>query len=275
MTETEIITSIRGLKEIKPDQEWVFLSKSRILGVETANTGFRFPDYFRFLTYKPALAAAACFAFIIGTVAMAKDSLPGDFLFPVKRIVERSQEALVPKDKLANYQFEQTTKRFNELTTVTEKKQTRNIDSAVSELKASLSQSAKNIKISDNTNKKDIVNEAKKLVEQKDKAEKALGVVINDDGELENAIKTLVDREIEDLDGRTMTDAQAQLLESAKQDVEEGNYGKALDGIWLISNQPVQEDKTSVPASTTEDPSNQEAVQKDVAQQDEVQQETK
>ena len=41
MQEKELIAKIKGLKQIKPNQEWVFLAKNRILGLENSDR----PDF--------------------------------------------------------------------------------------------------------------------------------------------------------------------------------------------------------------------------------------
>jgi len=229
MTESELIKNIKGLKQIKPNQEWVFLTKQRIAGNEakTPNMAYRFADYFRFLNYKPALVIVACFGLLISTFVMSKNALPGDMLFPVKRIVEKSQEFFIPKDKLADYQLEQTSKRLNELVTIAQGNQINKISSAVNELK----EVTKNLKSTgDNEG-------SQKVLADKEKVVKALGTMIADNEELNSAVKALVDREINDLEARTLTDEQANLLNSAKQSFAEGDYIRALESIWLISNQ--------------------------------------
>lgn len=241
MTDQDLIKNIKGLNQIKPNQEWVFLSKNRIMG-EDANMAsakdgmaYRLVDYLKFLTYKPVLATVAFFGLLIGTFAMANNALPGDLLFPVKRIVEKTQGLFVSKDKLAKYQLDETQKRLDDLAKIAQQNQTKKIASGMDALKVSLSQTAKNIKSGKLT--KDTLDEAKKLTEKKAEVEKALGVVVSDDEELDNAIKDLVSREIQDLEKRAMTEDQTILLNSAKQSFESGDYNKALENVWLISNQ--------------------------------------
>lgn len=239
MTDQALIKSIKGLNQIKPNQEWVVFAKSRIMGAdamayEQPSMPYRLADYFRF-AYKPALATVAFFGFIIGTFAMANNALPGDLLFPVKKIAERVQGAFVPKDQMAQYQLNETQKRLDDLAKIAQQNQTKKIAQGMDEFKATLSQTAKNIKsgeLGQNT-----INEAKKLADKKAEVEKSLGVVVSDDDELSSAIKDLVSREIQDLEKRALTEEQTKLLDSAKQSFEAGDYSKALESVWLLSNQ--------------------------------------
>lgn len=240
MTEAELIKNIKGLRAIKPNQEWVFLTKRRIIGNEEERSGmvYRLSDYFRFLTYKPVIAAVsviACFGLIFGTFTAAQNSLPGDFLFPVKKIAEKGQRLFISKDKLAQYQFDQTNKRLNEVVIIAKSNQVQKISSAINELK----EVTKNLKAVKDGVK---AEETEKVLVNKDEAVKALGIMVADNEELNSAVKILVEREIKDLDNRTMTDGQAKLLESAKQNFSVGEYIEALEEIWLISNQATDQE---------------------------------
>lgn len=245
MTEAELIKSIKGLNQIKPNQEWVFSVRNRIIGESPymasvkVNMGYRLLDYVRFLTYKPALATIACLGILITTVAFAKDSVPGDLLFPVKKIVERSQSIFISKDKLAQYQLQETEKRLDDLAKIAEQNQTKKIASGMNEFKSSLVQAAKNIK--SGTISKEIIDQAKQIAEKKAEVEKTLGVIVGDSDDLDNAIRDLVNREITDLEKRTMTEIQTAFLNSAKEAIESGDYNQALEDVWLISNQTEEE----------------------------------
>jgi hypothetical protein len=246
MTESQLITNIKGLKSIKPNQEWVLLTKKRILGNEakTPSMAYRFSDYFKYLTYKPVLATASAFVFfgiIGGTVSMAQNALPGDALYAVKRITEKTQGLFVSKANLAQYQADQTTKRLGEIESLAQTKQIKKLSTAVTELQ----QTVKELNI---TNADTL--EAQRVIATKDKVVQALGTMVSEIPEYNNAVKLLVEREIKDLESRTMTAEQTILLESAKQDFANGEYIKALESIWLISNQ------TSEATDTTETDSN-------------------
>ena len=69
------------------------------------------------------------------------------------------------------------------------------------------------------------------------KIETVLGVVIGDTGALENALAKLVERELKDLEERSLTEQQSQFFEEARLAYLEGDYLEALVKILLLSNQ--------------------------------------
>jgi len=78
------------------------------------------------------------------------------------------------------------------------------------------------------------------MTENKQKVESVLGTIIGDTEELDNAILQLKRQTasylIADLSQRTLPEEDVELLNEAKQDFEEGEYDKALEKMWLLSN---------------------------------------
>jgi len=232
MTDFQLIKQIETLKMIKPNKEWVFFTKARILGEEPRKAmTYDIFSYLRFLTYRPVLATAACLMLFIGVFAYAQNALPGDLLYPVKKLTEKSQSVFVSKDKMPQYQLEQTNKRLNEVVTIAQGNKINKISSAVNELK----EVTKNLEVNSDSSE-GVQKEAQKILANKEKAVQALGTMVADNEELNSAMKTLVEREINDLGSRTLTDVQIGFLNSAKQNFADGEYIRALENIWLISN---------------------------------------
>ncbi|MBU4369188.1 hypothetical protein KKG58_00310 [Patescibacteria group bacterium] len=127
-TEREIIKSLRQLgKSIKQDPIKEKESYDMLLN------SFRemFPHktkltYNFYLSLKPVAVSLLAFVFIFiagfGTIAVAKNAVPGDMLYPVKRVVEKSRMVLVfDQSKKAVLRAEILTNRLSEVSVLTEK----------------------------------------------------------------------------------------------------------------------------------------------------------
>jgi hypothetical protein len=246
MTEKDLINQLHTLKQIKPSQNWVVSLKDKILinpiqpnrdripvGLKTGRFGKGFGLIFG---HKLAFASVGAFAVLIGVFVLSQNALPGDVLYSVKRLTEdgrtlfaQNQEQLV---------FEVANRRLDEVAKAIENNSARNLAPAISEYKASASQAAKSL-VQATKNKqisKEMVAQVKNLEEKKQRIE-SLGAQIGDN-DLENAMSqlvALVANEIKDLETRTLTDTQAQILTQIKADFEAGNYSQALEGILSLN----------------------------------------
>jgi TolA-binding protein len=238
MTEKELIKKIRGLREIKPRKEWVFLTKSQIFGqkpVSRMRASAILEVFPRIFQYKPVLVPVLAIFFLIGIFGLSQNSVPGDILYSVKKMTEKGQAFFVSDVNQPEYQLGQTNRRLEDLSRIAEQNQVKKLAPAIDEFQKTLSQATQNLKESPELNK-EIIDQAKKIVESKEKIEETLGTQIGETEELENIIKELVGREIKDLENRTLTEEQTKLLEEAKEFFNAGDYSQALDKIWLISN---------------------------------------
>ncbi|OGZ18639.1 MAG: hypothetical protein A2Z68_01410 [Candidatus Nealsonbacteria bacterium RBG_13_38_11] len=130
-------------------------------------------------------------------------------------------------------QLELTNKRLEELTRIAENNQTPKLAPAINEFQKSAAETAKNLKDPQKITK-EVIDETKKLLENKEKAE-ALGVVIGETEELDDATRKVIESQIEDLEERSLTDEQKQTLETAKLNLEEGNLSQALEKVLEIN----------------------------------------
>ena len=241
MTENELIGKVRKLRQIKPRKDWVVLTKKRILGEPPTLQGL-FLDSLKFFPkvvfqYKLALATLIVILILGGGFGFAQNSLPGDFLFPVKKITERTRALFVSEEEKPAFQLKLTNERLEELTRIAETHQIKNLAPAINEFQASVSEAAqKLIKIKEPEKTweagKAVVAEIKKLEENKQKVE-SLGVVVGDAEEIEDAMCQLVEREIKNLG--TLTEKQQELLEEAEGYFGEGKCTLAFEKIWLLS----------------------------------------
>ncbi len=243
MTEAELIKKIQELKQIKPSEDWVVLAKRELFLEESHPSRGRasvildiFPRIFQFQYFKPALATFVFLGImIVAAFGLAQNALPGDSLYSLKRISEEGRIAFVSEINKPKAQLELANKRLEELTKVAEAKQTAKLAPAIEEFQASVSQAAKNLKEPKKITK-EIVEQTKKLEENKQKIE-ALGILIGETKELDNALSQLVETEIIELETLTLSEEKAELLSEAKVALEEGNFSDALEKILLISNQ--------------------------------------
>jgi len=250
MTEKELIAKIKELRQIKPKKDWVVLAKAQILGEEKLPVEVK-PQHFSvfplneviaglrvIFTHKFAFATLTLILVLVGVFGFAQNTLPGDLLFPIKKISEQGRTFFVSNQEKPTIQLELTNKRLEELKKIAKANQTQKLAPALKEFQASINQAAENIKNIKEPQKitKEIVFQTKKLEESKAEVE-ALGVVIGETGELEDALSQLVTREIKDLETRTLTEEQSRILEEVKKDYEAKNYSKALEKILTLTPQ--------------------------------------
>jgi len=246
MTEKELISKIKGLNGIQPNQDWVFSTKKRILGeeaVETINNHkLSFSDLlmgFRFvLGHKFAFASLTVLFVFIGAFSFVQNSLPGDSLYSIKKFTEKSQAIFSLDGNQSRRNLELANKRLDDLTKIAQSNSVKNLASAINEYKDTVSEAAKSI-IEEEPGLgeiEEIVLEARKLRENREKVE-ALGVVIDDGtSELNQALSQLVEREIKYLENRELTEEQSNILEEAKKAQESEEFFLALEKILYFSN---------------------------------------
>jgi len=249
MTEKELIGKIRELRQIKPRKEWVFSVKKDILrtlpGARTLDIGeepkIKWSSILDIFSYKPVLAGAVTVSFLIlfSLFVSSQNSLPGDLLYPVKKITEKIQAVFVSGEEKQMVQLELANKRLEELSKITQKNQVEKLAPAIKEYQASVSEAAKNIK----KITKEIIQQNQKMEETKARIELSLGVKIDEAENLENTITNKIaeaktaEVQIKDLEGSTLNEAQQKTLEETKQAFEDGNYRLALELIQLLPSQ--------------------------------------
>lgn len=246
MMEKDIIKKIQELKQIKPSKEWVVLTKKQILG-EMPGYRERFIEVLETLPKvlvqsKLAYATVTLFLIFIGLFGFTQNTVPGDFLFTIKKVAEQTQGVFVPEKGQTKYSLEIVNKRLQDLTKVAIDNQTNKIIPAINELQASVSDAANSLNNEeikrDPQAIKEIAQEVKKIEENKQRVE-SFGIVIgenNELGELNNALSQMVQKQIGELEKSSLTEVQQTLLAWAKIDFNDKNYSEALIKIWQISN---------------------------------------
>ena len=183
-----------------------------------------------FFQRKIAYAFATLLFVIIGLVGFAKYTVPGDLLFPVKKIAEQSQATLTGQTG-----FKQgvaaLSSRIADLAQVSKDGRTGNIPSAISEISANASALAKNLKanpVQDPATIKEIANSLKTLAD-------VPGTDLTVNQNVKDLYQAVVQSQIADLLKTTLTDEQAKILTQAQDLYNQGKYSDALEKILLIN----------------------------------------
>jgi hypothetical protein len=168
---------------------------------------------------------------IVGVFGFAQYTVPGDLLFPVKKIAEQSQAALIGQSGLKQ-DVATLNSRINDLAQIAKEGKKDNIPSAISEVNANASQLAKNLKdnpTQDPQTIKDIANSLKTLAD-------VTGTDLSGNPDVKDLYQTVVQSQIADLQKTTLTDDQKNILFEAEDLYNQGKYNDALEKIWDLSN---------------------------------------
>jgi len=218
------------LRQIRPRKNWVVLTKKRILGEERTLPGL-FSDSLRvfqglFFQYRLALASLVLLFVLGGTFAFAQKSLPGEPLFVIKKMTEKTRAVFVAENERPKVQLELANKRLEDLAKIAETNDVRKLAPAIDEFQANVSEAAKNLTKA-KTVGKDIILQTQELEKNKEKIEKTLATQIGTE-ELENVYKDLAEQQIKDLENSSLTESQEKILEEAKEYFEAGDYSNSL-----------------------------------------------
>ncbi len=229
MTEKQLTEKLKELKSIKPDSDWVSLTKSQILKDQTSEKfGFLFfLDQLR--GHKLAFSTLAVLVAFIGVFGFAQNSVPGGSLYSIKKMTERGQSFFVSEEDQSKHNLELANKRLTDLTKIAKDNDVNKLASAINEYKESVEKVVNELKEGE---EKKIANELVKL-EKKEEEVKSLGVEISHNEKLDNYLAEMVKREIEEMEAKDLTEEEKELLNSIKTDYEQGEYSKALESLLL------------------------------------------
>ena len=239
MTEKELIGKIRELHQIKPNQDWVVLTKSQILRTEK-------PVFSPFAIFSPAKAySCAGMVFVlllVGIFGFAQHSLPGDFLYSIKKITERSQAVFISESEKPNFQLKLTSNRLEDLARIVEANQVSKLSSALKELSASKSEAKKEVVNSIKNKPEEAVEIAKKVApelqeinEREDQVLASLGLEPVQEETGEPTEKTVIEVLIQDVENSSLTEEQENDLAKVKELYDNENYQGALE-FYLTSS---------------------------------------
>lgn len=235
INEKQLIESLSELKNIKPRKEWAVLLKSQILAEQKPVQAFVNPMGFRavfssVLFQRKLGYSFAAIAFIfIGLVGFAKYTVPGDLLFPIKKMTEQSQVAIMGQTSVRQ-DVAILNNRISDLAQLSKEGRKSNIPSAVNEVNANVSQLTKNLKsnpVKDPETIKEIASTLKTLADVQ-----GTDAGVNQD--VQDLYQTVVQNQIIDLEKTTLTDDQAKTLTEVKDMYEKGKYADALEKVLMI-----------------------------------------
>ncbi|MBI3631471.1 MAG: hypothetical protein HY219_01215 [Candidatus Staskawiczbacteria bacterium] len=254
MQEKQLINKLQELQQIKPRKDWAILVKNQILepkfsaqtpAIQQAQKeqSLGLLRILPALIYQRKLAYAfATLSFImIGMFGFAQYTMPGDALFSVRKMTEKSQAFMSQENQLKN-NFEVANKRLSDLAQVVKDNKVQNIAPAIREFQASISEATKNLtgnaEQRDPQSIKEIAVQVKKIEDSK-KELQTYGVDLGatqESKDLNDALAPLVQREIDDLEKTTLTEDQQKTMQEAKDLYADGKYTDALEKILTINN---------------------------------------
>lgn len=218
MDEKILIQKIRALKDIEPSQQWVNSTYSSITGSTPKRAGIF--EFIPQLNWK--FAAATSFSFALIVLLMVPlfvldnqtKQLEGQLSITQQKISELRLAIIDNQPEYGNNAIlaEKITKTLNETGAVINQAQAQNNSQLL----------------------KDLVPQAIEIQIQKQDAERVLAKKI-EAPEWENSLKPIVAMEIEDLETRTLSEAQQELFEQAKAEFSTGNFESALVKIYNLS----------------------------------------
>ena len=239
ITEKKLIEQIKMLKEIKPNEKWASLLLSQIVEQKPlgkavvqsnpARLTAMVDAFFGIILQKKLAYSLASFMFVIvGVLGFANYTMPGDLLFPIKRLGEQSQANLMGQTELAQ-NIANLNSRINDLAKVSKQSNKSSIPSVIKEIKANASELTKVLKntSADKKEVKEIVSTLKTLADFS-------GTDLNEFQDVQDLYQEIVVAQIIDLKKTTLTLEQKKTLVVIEALYEEGKYMDALENILLI-----------------------------------------
>jgi len=218
--EKELIEKIRLLKKIKPEKEWVLLTKEKILGKEIS--------FFPILNLRFAKVL-----FILLILFWASFSfLNKNFSYFINKL--KANTTLLSEEEKAKLELELASKKLEELSKIAKSEEIKKLEPAIKETKETVAKATKNLIKSKKLNK-EIAKKTLELEKRKQEVEKVLGAKISDE-EIENSTKTFIKDWMDYLETRSLSEEQKQILEEAKKYFENENLAKVLELLLLINN---------------------------------------
>jgi hypothetical protein len=249
MREKDIEQKIQLLYAIQPRNDWVVSTRKRILqqgggvGLQKGSFSFIIGEVNRWIQYMekpaftmPALAVLVAFGAIW---QVSGSSVPGDTLYRVKVATEQVPLALASHQEKPFLEIERAQKRLGDLKRVAQRDQAGNVSSAIQEFEENVPVVVASVRtIVENQPERSVQagREIVQLHKEKVEVELILGTRIDESQELDNATRQLVAYEIVDLENRSLTREQKEMLEEVHAFMEEERYTEALEQIWEISN---------------------------------------
>jgi len=176
------------------------------------------------------------FLLLIGLAEFSQGALPGDPLYSLKRISERTQSVFVSKEEQPKLQLELTNKRLEELNKVAEANQVKRLAPALNEFETTKIAAKKEVVNSiKNKSEKEAIKVAKdiapKLADLNEKEKKVYATlnIESTEGTEQTAEKAVVEILIKDAKNSTLTEEQKTDLVKVEEYYKSGDYQEALN----------------------------------------------
>jgi IMP dehydrogenase/GMP reductase len=173
-----------------------------------------------------------------GIGVFAKNSLPGDLLYPVKRAGEKVVVSLLPEKSKPNLQLVIANDKLENIAKAVETNQTKKIIPIVKEYQANVSEATQNLKKvakADTKDIKEIIQTNKTLEETKQNIEKTYAVLLGENKDLNEEIDRLECQNlIEGLNGFNFSQSQQIIFNQLKEDFKNKNYREITEKIGLL-----------------------------------------
>ena len=263
ITDKKLIENLEQLDYIKPDANWVLLAEQKILDCEPAKQLNWFSLNF---IAKPAFSLAfSAFSFISiaggASFALAQSALPGDLLYPLKKVSQNVRMAFVSEQEQPAARLELAKSNLEDLSKITsqEKNQGQKLAASIAEAQKTLADASKSLKQASAADKQataqQIVGQLESLKIQQKAIEQIIKTdIINDVQKSDLAESTVayyklyLDNQIEQLENSSLTEAQAVLLLDAKKALADGEVEKALS---IVVNEIPNQNKNATTTTTS------------------------
>jgi len=248
MTEKKLILQLKKLKKVQPSQDWVVLTKNTIFNkqdqdhvqekhtnlisglINTIIKDFQIGEKFVF-QHKMAFASVLTITVFVGLFGFAQNSVPGDSLFAIKKIAEQSQAVFITENYKSIHDLEIAGKRLDDLTKAAQNNNVEKVEPALIEYEQTISKAAQTLGQAESM--KEVALEIRKL-QEKENAVRSLGIEIDCNKDLDNALKIIIEREIKNLKSRELNEAQTVDLAEIEADFDQEKYSQALEKILLF-----------------------------------------
>ena len=245
MREKELIKNLRKLREIRPSKDWVVLTKNSILRETEMRHEIghfiKLDISFLFGKWKAVLVPVLSVIVLMGIFGFAQNTMPGDWLYSVKKAGETTQVTFSSKEEAPKVCLQIANKRLEDLNKLAEANRVKDLAPTIEDFQYHMAAAVEGLKATSSDPKviKEIVKETQKLKENKEKVEAILGTTIGETEELDNAlneiVKELAEKEIKYTEDRSLTEKQQEILNEAKKNYNEGNFWEALEKILSLS----------------------------------------
>jgi cell division protein FtsB len=248
MDELKLIKQLESLKQVKPNSNWVALSKGNILSkqFEVQGTAATFASIFNTIGHAfetprvlaPILASLIVSVFGVALItAQSGNAVPGENLYSLKQVVEGIQMSMLSPEDMAVAKVGQLDKRLSELDKITKESenQGKKLVAGIAEAQKALSVASKELSRLPETQKAELIGSIVAKIEEIEKTTNA-SIMENSSEDYQAFYKFLALSEIKELEAneKNLTDKQQALLAQARESFDLGKYIEAVETLYKI-----------------------------------------